>query len=448
MSSSLAEQPAIVPPPTAEPAQAPAQPAPAAVLTPPAQEAAPKWAERANLPANERPSAAAHLTDEQIEALGAELDALRARIAASLGEKDARYIYRLVRTQRGMEIAARALLLASGFPPAWIAGTAALSLSKILENMEMGHNILHGQWDWMRDPKIHSMTWEWDHACPAEFWKRAHNVEHHTYTNILGKDRDLGYTIMRVVPEQQWKPIYLLQPLYNVGLALIFEWGILNYGVDVGRLQRGEATRAEVWADLKKGLRKGRKQIVKDYLLFPLLSGPNALSTLAANFTANLVRNVWSHAVIFCGHFPDQTESFPEDCLEGETRGEWYIRQLLGSANLTGGPLFHIMAGNLSHQVEHHIYPDLPSNRYAEIAVEVQEICRRYDLPYIAGPMHKQYGQVLRMLARLAFPGGEARYGSPKPRRRDRVRNLAARVRKQARLAPPDAPSRPGFMGA
>src|SRR5688500_19381764 len=113
-------------------------------------------------------SAAAHLTDEQIEALGAELDALRAEVVASLGENDARYIHRVIATQRALEVGGRAVLLFSLFPPAWFAGTAALSIAKILDNMEIGHNVIHGQWDWMRDPKIHSTTWEWDHATPAE----------------------------------------------------------------------------------------------------------------------------------------------------------------------------------------------------------------------------------------------------------------------------------------
>ena len=98
------------------------------------------------------PSAAAHLTDEQIHAIGEELDALRAEVVASLGEKDAEYIHRVIKVQRALEIAGRATLLFSLFPPAWIAGTAALTVAKILDNMELGHNILHGQWDWMRDP--------------------------------------------------------------------------------------------------------------------------------------------------------------------------------------------------------------------------------------------------------------------------------------------------------
>src|SRR5690606_20999538 len=201
----------------------------------------------------------------------------------------------------------------------------------------------------------------------------------------------------------------LLQPIYNVGLSLIFEWGIALYDLEVEKAQAGEKPWKQVRREAKNLWRKARKQLAKDYVLFPLLSGPGFLATLTANATANAVRNMWSHAVIFCGHFPDGTETFEEERLEGETKGQWYVRQLLGSANLSGGPLFHIMTGNLSHQIEHHLFPDIPSNRYAEIAPRVREICERYGLPYTTGSLPKQYGTVVRKLARLAFPGGGRR---------------------------------------
>ena len=198
-----------------------------------------------------------HLTDEQIDALGTELDALRAEVVASLGERDARYIHKIIRTQRGLDAAARALLLFAKFPPAWIAGTAALSVAKILENMELGHNIMHGQWDWMRDPKIHSTTWEWDHASAAEGWKKSHNFEHHTFTNVLGKDRDLGYSIMRISPDQQWHPAHLAQPVYNQLLALFFEWGVAFYDLEVDLVKDGKKSKADFTRDAEAVLAQG-----------------------------------------------------------------------------------------------------------------------------------------------------------------------------------------------
>jgi NADPH-dependent stearoyl-CoA 9-desaturase len=349
-------------------------------------------------------SAAAHLTDAQIADLAAELDELRAEVIASLGENDARYIHRVIAVQRGLEVGGRAALLFSLFPPAWLLGTASLAAAKILDNMEIGHNVLHGQWDWMRDAKIHSTTWEWDHPAPAAFWRKSHNYEHHTFTNVRGKDRDLGYAVMRIVPEQEWKPAHLLQPLTNIGLSLIFEYGVAIYDIELEKVQQGTKPWSQAKSELKTLWRKARKQLAKDYILFPLLSGPGFVATAAANLTANVIRNVWSHAVIFCGHFPDGTESFGEERLNGETKGDWYVRQMLGSANLSGGPLFHIMTGNLSHQIEHHLFPDLPSNRYGRIAPRVREICERYGLPYTTGPLPTQYGKVLRTIFRLSLP--------------------------------------------
>ena len=120
-----------------------------------------------------------------------------------------------------------------GVEPAWVPGTACLGMAKILENMEIGHNVMHGQWDWMNDPDIHSSVWDWDTASTAEAWKHSHNYIHHTYTNIRGKDKDLGYEIMRIDPNQQWHPVYLAQPFYNVLLTALFEWGVALHDIDL-----------------------------------------------------------------------------------------------------------------------------------------------------------------------------------------------------------------------
>jgi len=348
--------------------------------------------------------AASGLTPEQVEELGRQLDEIRDGVLADRGASDAEYIRRIIGIQRKLEIGGRALLFAGVLPPAWLAGTALLSVAKILENMEIGHNVLHGQWDWMRDPKIHSSTWEWDLVSDAKSWKHSHNYMHHTYTNVVGKDRDVGYGILRLSEEQDWRPYYLGNPVYNFLLSLFFQWGVALHDLEVEKVASGEKSKADVWRQIKGIGRKMRRQFTKDYLVFPALAGPFFLPVLAGNATANLVRNIWSHAVIFCGHFPDGTVQFTEEQLEGETRGQWYLRQMLGSANLDGGPLFHLMTGNLSFQIEHHLFPDLPSNRYSEIAPEVRELCAEYGLPYTTGSLGTQYLQVLKKINRLALP--------------------------------------------
>ncbi len=414
---------------------------------------------------DENESPLARLTPEQIEQLGREFDAIHDEVFADLGDRDSRYIRSTIKLHRRLVLAARAMLIGSRSKPLWLGGTAALSVAKILENMEIGHNVMHGQWDWMNDPDINSQNWDWDTASPADAWRHSHNYEHHTFTNIRGKDRDLGYEIMRIDPHQKWHPVYLLQPLYNLVLMGFFEWGVALHDLNFDAIRSGEKSKAQVRDELKAIGGKARRQIVKDYIAFPLLSaalaalvpgragssslkrGPAASrwpgagagspsgrgsaperrtaavrsfkSTLAANFTANIVRNAWAYSIIFCGHFPDQTYTFSQEEVAEETRGGWYVRQLLGSANIDGGPLFHLLAGNLSFQVEHHLYPDMPSSRYAEIAPRVRDVCRRYGLPYNTGPLHRQLGTVHRTILRLAFPGGKPRpKGAPyKPER-------------------------------
>jgi fatty acid desaturase len=363
-----------------------------------------------------------HLTDEEVDQIGRELDAIRAEIEESRGAKDAAYINRVIAVQRSLAAAGRVALFASNRKPAWAAGVSLLALAKILENMEIGHNVMHGQWDWMNDPEIHSSNWEWDTAQPAEQWKHSHNYVHHQFTNVLGYDNDIGYGILRMAREQKWSPFNLGQPVYNALLATLFEWGVALHDLDIERIRKGEKDPKEMKRQLKQIFRKGRNQVIKDYVVYPALAGRNWKSTLTANLTANVIRNLWAYVIIFCGHFPDGALHFTEEEIEDETRSEWYLRQILGAANFKGGPLLHILSGNLGFQIEHHLYPDLPSNRYAEISVRVRELCEKYDLPYTTGPLHRQYGQALRTIIKLSLPNRMTSSDQPEPPTPSRAR--------------------------
>ncbi|MFX0573687.1 fatty acid desaturase family protein [Nocardia nepalensis] len=344
------------------------------------------------------------LTPDQVEELGRALDDLRARIVADLGDSDRAYIYSIIKAQRGFEVAGRGLMYLGFLPPFWLAAVGALSVSKILDNMEIGHNVMHGQYDWMRERGLNSREFEWDTVCPADQWKHSHNYMHHTYTNIHGMDRDIGYSILRMDEAQKWNLLRLGQPLYAFALMVLFEWGVMGHDLEAENIIRGKKSWSEVKRLLKGQWRKAGRQVLKDYLIFPALTGPLFISTLAGNAAANLVRNLWAFSIIFCGHFPTGVQTFTEEETAEETRGEWYVRQMLGSANITGGKLFHIMSGNLSHQIEHHLFPDLPANRYPQMAPEVRELCEKYGLPYNTGSLGKQVGSVWLKIFKLALP--------------------------------------------
>ena len=359
------------------------------------------------------------LSGDELARFGAEIDALRARTVADLGGRDARYIRNVYKAVRYSEILGRALLMVAWFlPEGWVFGTAAvgaviLGLSKILDNMELGHNVIHGQYDWMGDPVLNGKNFEWDIMGTSENWRKTHNFRHHTYTNIHGMDEDLGYGVLRVFPEQKWHPARLGQPLYAIIFAILFEWGVAIQDLRLGRWLTGRVTNKQMFQISRPALLKMRRQLVKDYLIWPLLAGPGFLVVLAGNAVANVIRSLWTYTVIFCGHFTTDVQTFPKNVLKNDTRASWYVRQVAGSSNLSGGFLLNVMTGNLSHQIEHHLFPDVPANRYAEMAVQVREICARYGQHYNTGSMVKQFGQVLWRILRHSFPSSPERAMRP-----------------------------------
>lgn len=344
------------------------------------------------------------LSPAQVEAFGRELDALRAEALADLGERDLAHIRGVIAKAHAAEIAGRALLHFGVGPLSFVCGVASLASAKILDNMEIGHNVMHGQYDWSGDPALQSATYDWDTVCPASNWKNYHNYEHHTFTNVLGRDRDIGYAYLRVCDEQPWAPRHLAQPVVAMQLALNFQWGIATHDLRFEEYGDGRLPLRDLPRAVAPFLRKAAWLLAKDYLFFPALALANAPRVFLGNLLANGLRNVWAFAIIFCGHFPDGVAYFPEDSIAGETRGAWYLRQIRGSANIEGGPLFHLFSGHLSHQIEHHLFPDVPAFRYPAMSVRVRALCEQFGVTYNTGGFWKQFGTVVKRIFRLALP--------------------------------------------
>lgn len=344
------------------------------------------------------------LSAVELDQLALELDALRQRTLADLGEADAQYIRKIVALVRYSAFAGRGLLMLGWLPPAWLAGTALLGFAKIVENMEVAHNVMHGQYDWMNDPNLNAKSYEWDIVGTSANWCKTHNYMHHTFTNIKGVDDDVGYGLLRLFPEQRWSPFFLGQPIYAVIFALLFQWGVAIQDLELGKYFKGKKTKQQLALEYAPVRAKIRKQLFKDYVFFPLIAGPSFIPVFLGNLAANGIRNVWTFSIIFCGHFTEDAEIFPKSVLDNESRGHWYYRQIRGSSNLTGGRLLNLLSGNLSHQIEHHLFPDIPAHRYAQLAPEVQEICQRYGIHYNTGSFAKQFGQVVWRILRHSLP--------------------------------------------
>ncbi len=344
------------------------------------------------------------LNEDVLEQLSADLDALKNETLAKLGEEDANHIRKIVSIQRTCEVTGRIFLMFGLNPICWSLGVGLLGTSKILENMEVGHNILHGQYDWMNDPHLNSKTYEWDIVCDSESWAQTHNYEHHTYTNILGKDRDIGYGLLRLTHKEKWHPRHLIQFFDYLVLSSLFQWGVALHELQADEILKGRQNWRDKVPFLKGFLRKSGRQLFKDYVFFPLIAGPAMVPVFVGNAAANLIRNLWTSTIIFCGHFPDEVEIFSEADCEDESRGHWYYRQILGSANFDGPKWLHVMSGHLSLQVEHHLFPNIPAHRYVEMAPKVEAIAKKHGIPYNKKPFWKQYATVVQRILAHSLP--------------------------------------------
>ena len=359
-----------------------------------------------NMSVNFPNSKSKHLNAEQTAEFGRRVDEIRREVMENIGEQDAKYIYKIRNFVRYSEIASRGMLMFGGWiPPVWVVGTGLLGVSKIVENMELGHNVMHGQFDWLNDPSLNGVNYDWDTMSTGDDWKYTHNYVHHTYTNIVGMDHDVGYGLLRVSESQKWEPRFLFNIPLAIQLMVFFEWyvGVQNLHLEDALVYKTK-TWKQVWADATKFRKKARRQILKDYVFFPLIAGPNALPVLAGNAVANVIRSLWASAVIFNGHFTEDAETFEVDNVENETRAEWFLRQIRGSSNFTGTEWLHILSGNLSHQVEHHLFPDMPANRYAEAAPKIRALCAEYGIHYNEASFMQQFGSVWVRLAKHSVP--------------------------------------------
>lgn len=346
------------------------------------------------------------LSPEQVQELGEKIDAIRREVMDDLGDKDAEYIYKIRNFVRYSEIASRGMLMFAGWiPPVWLLGTGLLGISKIVENMELGHNVMHGQFDWMNDPSLNGANYDWDTISTGDDWKYTHNYIHHTYTNIVGMDHDVGYGLIRVSESQKWEPRFLFNVPLGIQLMLFFEWyvGVQRLHLEDVLVYKTK-TWKQVWDEAAPLRKKMRRQVIKDYVFFPLIAGPNAIPVFTGNAVANVIRSLWASAVIFNGHFTEDAETFELDNIDNETRAEWYLRQIRGSSDFSGTTWLHILSGNLSHQIEHHLFPDMPANRYAEVAPRIKALCAEYGVNYNEASFMKQFATVWVGLAKCSVP--------------------------------------------
>ncbi len=358
---------------------------------------------------------ASPISDEaRFKAFGEEIDAIRTRIEGEVGEDDLRYVRRLDGFSRAMEVVGRVLLHFSFEPIGFTAGVAALWVHKQLQATEVGHTALHGAYDKLEGAgRFHSKKFSWDVPIDEESWRAGHNVRHHQYTNVAGKDPDIHFGPVRLTHQtphafhNYWQLPFTLFFLFpNFGLLMNLHFtGVNDVWFGNGRPEKfdfvEDDSRASRWAAYKKALRKYVPYYLKNYLFFPLLAGPGFLKVLLGNWLAETMRDFYSAATIYCGHVGPETKAY-EAGSRAHGRGQWYAMQVEATNNYQVSRPISVLCGGLDLQIEHHLFPRLPPPRLRQIAPEVRAVCEKYGVTYRSASWPKTLWLALKHIAALS----------------------------------------------
>jgi linoleoyl-CoA desaturase len=357
-------------------------------------------------------------TVDRFCAFGRELDALKERALGSVGEQDVRYITRMSRLSMLLEGVGRLLIHVSFEPIAFCVGVVALWLHKQLEATEIGHTALHGAYDKLESAaQFHSKNYAWDTPIDEASWRQGHNVRHHGNTNVAGKDPDIHFGPVRLTEQTPHNLRHTLQLPLTLGLLFpnfgfmmnLHFTGVLDAFSDNGQENQldflPDRSRASVRAAFRRALRKYLPYYLKNFVFFPALAGPFFWKVLLGNWLAEMMRDVYSAATIYCGHVGGETASYPAG-KKAQSRGEWYAMQVEASNDFDVSLPISILCGGLDRQIEHHLFPTLPPPRLREIAPEVRAICQRHGVSYRSASWPRTLGKALAHVARLSRSGG------------------------------------------
>ncbi len=348
-----------------------------------------------------------------LEAFGAEIDAVRRRIEAQIGASDVAYIKRVARVSRAMEVVGRVLIHFSPEPLSFGLGVVALFVHKQLHGSEIGHTVLHGAFDRLPGAEgFGSKGYFWEMPIDEQSWHQGHNIRHHQYTNVVGKDPDCRYGTIRLNPRvshqpvnehQAWHPLFVW-PSFSFNMAMHFSGMIDLY---TRRPEDYDVLEDRSWRSIvgahRRSLRKLARYWGKEYVLFPALAGPMFWKVMLGNWLAEVLRSVYSAATIFCGHVGEHTRDYgPEDRARG--RAQWYAMQVEAANNFEVPRPISILCGTLDRQIEHHLFPRWPTERLRQVSPEIREICERHGVRYQSASWGVTLRAVFRRLRALARP--------------------------------------------
>jgi len=333
--------------------------------------------------------------------LAKDLDAIHKGVLSQISKDDFHHLKKMERWGRICSLI--------GYATAWIfpnpISALFISQGSFTRWTQMTHPIVHKGYDKIEDVP-HSYTskgfargWRrflhWPDWITPSAWHEEHDVLHH-YN--LGEKRDPDHLQHNLTwLRQSNMPMFLR---FSLIAAFTCVWKVIYYAprthkeLHISRArQRGEQvpiiTHHGSWNPFNARGRALWLQSLLPYIAFrfiflPLLFLPlgssAAISVLLTSIMAEIFTNMHTFLVIVPNHAGDDVMMFEE---RGKGKGEFYLRQILGSVNYPTGSNFNdFFYGWLNYQIEHHLWPDIPLSQYQYVQPKVVEVCKKHGIPY------------------------------------------------------------------
>ena len=81
-----------------------------------------------------------------------------------------------------------------------------------------------------------------------------------------------------------------------------------------------------------------------------------------------------------------------------------FLRQVLTSRNIRGGPVVDWALGGLNYQIEHHLFPSMPRANLPQAQQIVRSFCVSHEVPYVEAAVASSYADVVRHLHAVGAP--------------------------------------------
>jgi len=244
----------------------------------------------------------------------------------------------------------------------------------------VSHDILHTQYfkDKSLSKKLSYPFSAFILSNSSSWWDYKHNVNHHTYCNIVEKDEDIRALDGAFTHNAKGNSPFLKKHKHTVF------WGAMLFMFPAFIIQSYNfVIKRKLWGEL--ALMLFHWPLIWGTLVYQI----GGLNTLYVALTVNFIVSPWLAFGFITNHLGCETFSDEE-----AKDFSWMELQMRGSRSLKGGKLVHWFYGGLNTQIEHHLFPKAPRFNLLKVQKMTKEFAKKYDIPYFETTPITAYVQI------------------------------------------------------